>query len=351
VPQALCQSLKEWRHEARARQGDDHAAAPVRAPHGWTLPLRWTLAWAVASFASACVPDSPGSGAFWTEPDGGTFSRDGAATGGDQGGTGGASGTGGSSPAATGGSTGSGGQDASGGATATGGTGGATAGGSGGQATGGSTASGGMTATGGVAATGGTSASGGTMAMGGSTAGGGRVGAGGTSASGGRTATGGSMASGGSMGSGGSSGSQTGSLTITVTTKAAGGRYQPDNVGAIWIADSNTKFVKSLFVWGSQRRREIKTWVSATTAAGMASSVVDAVTAATYKSHGTRMATWNGTDTAKAIVPDGAYKVCFELEDGSSAYQCIDFNKSRNAQTLMPADNASFTKRTIGYTP
>jgi len=213
-----------------------------------------------------------------------------------------------------------------------------------------------MTSSGGLAATGGRGNTGGATLTG-------------SSASGGATATGGAMggptggratggmagaATGGASnpGTGGSgSGALTGMLTVTVTTKAAGGRYQPDNVGAIWIADGNTKFVKSLFVWGSQRRREIRTWVSATTAAGMASSVVDAVTAATYKSHGTRMATWNGTDTAKALVADGPYKVCFELEDGSSAYQCVDFTKGRSAQTLMPADNTSFTKRTISYVP
>ena len=68
---------------------------------------------------------------------------------------------------------------------------------------------------------------------------------------------------------------------ISVTTKAPGGRYQPDNVGAIWIADSSTKFVKSLYVWGTQRRGELRQWTSATSAAGLSNNLVDAVTAAT----------------------------------------------------------------------
>jgi hypothetical protein len=142
-----------------------------------------------------------------------------------------------------------------------------------------------------------------------------------------------------------------GTLMVSVTTKSAGGRYEPDNVGAIWIADGGSKFVKSLYVWGSRRRKELKTWISATSAAGSSSNLVDAVTAATMSGHGTRTASWNGTDVSKALVPDGSYKVCFELEDGSSQSQCVDFTKSRSPQNLMPGDSTSFTKRSIGYTP
>ena len=84
---------------------------------------------------------------------------------------------------------------------------------------------------------------------------------------------------------------------------------------------------------------------------GLANNLVDAVTAATMKSHGPRMASWNGTDANRALVADGAYKVCFELEDGAQQYQCVDFSKSRSAQTLMPADTTSFTARRVTYTP
>ena len=196
----------------------------------------------------------------------------------------------------------------------------------------------------------------------------GGMGVGGGSASGGARGTGGLTGSAGASGSGGMSGSSgsagtsgtgggsgtgvlTGTLAVAVTTKAPGGQYAPDNVGAIWIADSGTKFVKSLYVWGQQRRRELTRWTAATAAAGLPNNLVDAVSAATMSSHGARMTTWNGTNTSRALVPDGSYKVCFELEDGSAQYQCVDFVKGRVAQTLMPADTTSFTRRTIGYTP
>jgi hypothetical protein len=311
-------------------------------PVGCLGPL---LIAAAVAVAGACEPLPEGGGQFWTGRDA-SF------------GTGGASGTGGPlDPAGAGGAidpTGSAGDSGSGGTAGSGDTG--VAGTSGGVAgTGGTTGTGGDTGpgAGGVTGSGGTSARGGAGgaaggARGGATGAGGAVGTGGR---GGTTGTGGRGGSGGTAGAAGTSGVLTGSLMISVTTKAPGGRYQPDNVGAIWIADASTRFVKSLYVWGSQRRRELTRWTSATSTAGLANNLVDAVTAATMKSHGTRMATWNGTDTNKAQVADGAYKVCFELEDGAQQYQCVDFSKSRSAQTLMPADTAGFSARKITYTP
>jgi hypothetical protein len=188
--------------------------------------------------------------------------------------------------------------------------------------------------------------SGGTSGLGGMT------GSGGRSTDGGATGTGGfATGTGGVTGAGGATIVAPGSLTVAVTTRSAGGRYEPDNVGAIWIADSGNKFVKSLFVWGSQRRRELSAWNSATAAAGLANNLVDAVTAATMSGHGVRMGAWNGTDARRALVPDGSYKVCFELRDGGGQSQCVDFMKTRSPQTVTPADTTTFTKRTIGFTP
>jgi hypothetical protein len=191
--------------------------------------------------------------------------------------------------------------------------------------------------------------SGGTTGPGGR---GGTTGAAGAGAAGrGGTTGAGGGGRGGTTGAAGATGALTGTLMVSVTTRAAGGQYQPDNVGAIWIADANTRFVKSLYVWGQQRRRNLTRWTSATSSAGLANNVVDATTGATMRSHGLRMASWNGTDSNRALVPDGAYKVCFELADGASQYECINFNKSRSPQTVMPANTTSFTSRTIGYAP
>ena len=309
------------------------------------------IAAAVAG-AGACEPLPEGGGQFWNGHDASvaTGGASGAAGTVDPTGTGGtipirsarpvtparpASAGTGTTPAlagTSGGDAGTGGTTGTGGDIGPGGAGGVTgrrrgrrggSGGTGGGARGGTTGSGGAT---------------GTAGRGGTTGTGGRGGSGGTTGAAGTTGR-------------GTNGVLTGSLMISVTTKAPGGRYQPDNVGAIWIADANTKFVKSLYVWGQQRRNELRQWTSATSAAGMSNNLVDAVTAATMKSHGARTASWNGTNTSKALVADGAYKVCFEVEDGAQQYQCVDFTKSRSAQTVMPADTAGFTARKITYTP
>ena len=301
----------------------------------------------VLAGAGACEPLPEGGGQFWNGHDASvaTGGASGAAGTVDPTGTGGtisdpvgAAGDSGSTGVAGSGDTGMAGT--SGGDNGTGGTTGA-----GGDV--GSGGAGGVTGAGGSASRGGSGGTGG-GARGGTTGSGGAAGTGGR---GGTSGAGGRGGSGGTTGTGGTSGVLSGSLMISVTTKAPGGRYQPDNVGAIWIADANTKFVKSLYVWGQQRRNELRQWASATSAAGMSNNLVDAVTAATMKSHGARTASWNGTNTSKALVADGAYKVCFEVEDGASQYQCVDFSKSRSAQTVMPADTAGFSARKLTYTP
>jgi hypothetical protein len=293
------------------------------------------------TLASSCEPLPIDAGQYWTGHDAGLGPGTAGAGGTliDPTGAGGYAGG-----AGTGDVTGAGGTDQPGGTTGNAGVGPGAAGSLGAGGTGdlggttGAGAAGGETGRGGFTGTAGVTGAGG---RGGSGAGGlaGAVGAAGRGGSSGTT------------GGAGTSGALTGMLTVSVTTKAAGGRYQPDNVGAIWIADANTRFVKSLYVWGQQRRRELARWTSATSAAGLANNLVDAVTAATMHGHGLRMASWNGTDANRALVPDGAYKVCFELEDGAQQYQCVDFTKSRSSQTLMPANTTSFTSRTIGYTP
>jgi hypothetical protein len=301
----------------------------------WLLLLATTVVG-----GGACEPLPSNSGQFWNDHGDASFVIGGSpGTGGpvDPTGAGGAI-----DPVGSGGDTGSTGAAGTGDDTGTAGTTGGDAGTVGTAGQGGDTGSAGTGGVTGIAGAGGRGGSAGASARGGTTGSGGATGTAGR---------GGTTGAAGTTGTAGSSGVLTGTVMISVTTKAPGGRYQPDNVGAIWIADSSTRFVKSLYVWGSQRRGELTRWTSATSAAGLSNNLVDAVTAATMRSHGLRTATWNGTDSKKALVADGAYKVCFEVEDGAQQYQCVDFTKSRSAQTVTPADTAGFTMRKIAYTP
>jgi hypothetical protein len=143
------------------------------------------------------------------------------------------------------------------------------------------------------------------------------------------------------------------SLTVTVTTATAGGTYAPENIGAIWIADVNDKFVKSLNVWADRRIEHLEQWRWVTFSAGTQDNRVDAITSATAPMHGTKTARWDCKNAARALVPDGTYRVCFEMTEGNAAgpLECIRFSKGPAAQTIAPRDTANFKQRTLVFTP
>ena len=265
---------------------------------------RSLFAWACLTAAVGCSSNYQPEGQFW-RANGGPFSSASGTIGGesavDSGGNGGA--FGGSAGSPNGGSS----EQLEAGA-ANGGSpesGGASPDGSGGGSLGGSPPSSG--------------------GMGGSAAGG-RAGG---SAAGGRAA-GGSAA-------GGASASATCSLGVTVTTVAPGGNYRPRNVGAIWVATGSGQFIKSLEVWANQRISRVTAWNAATRAAGVAGNKVDAVSSATLSAHRTHNVTWNCRDYKGASVPDGSYRVYFEVTDSNNSGPTyfVAFNKGATPATAQ----------------
>jgi hypothetical protein len=128
-------------------------------------------------------------------------------------------------------------------------------------------------------------------------------------------------------------------LGITVRTTPFGGRYQPRNVGAVWIEDADGGFVKTVKVWARTRRRYLEGWLDAS-----GGNVVDAVTGATLSSHVTHQVLWELTDLAGCEVPDGDYQVVMELTDrnGPGALARFPLTKRGDPVTLTPADVATF---------
>jgi hypothetical protein len=129
-------------------------------------------------------------------------------------------------------------------------------------------------------------------------------------------------------------------LTFTVTTVTFNGDYAPDNVGVIWIADANDKFVKTLKVWAAKRRTYLETWKKAS-----GGNIVDAVTGATAGSHAARNVTWNCTDVKGQIVPDGIYRVraqFTEEETNGKLMTPIEFTKDGSPVDLTPPAQTSF---------
>ncbi|MDP9035098.1 MAG: DUF2271 domain-containing protein [Myxococcota bacterium] len=142
-------------------------------------------------------------------------------------------------------------------------------------------------------------------------------------------------------------------LSVTVRTLTDNGGYSPRNVGAIWIAQGSGTFVKTLARWAQSRVGELTLWNSATAAANLRRNVVDAVTSATLSSHQTHNVSWNCTDTNHAVVPDGAYRVYFEMTDDnqSGPNMFVPFTKGPNAATVSPPDATYFKGISLVFKP
>lgn len=140
---------------------------------------------------------------------------------------------------------------------------------------------------------------------------------------------------------------QNATLQVTVTTATAGGSYAPRNIGAIWVEDSAGKFIKSLKVWARTRISYLTRWQS--TSAG---NTVDATTSATLSTHQAHTVTWNCTDVNRNVVPDGSYRILFEMteKNGAGPNLTLNFTKGATSQTITPADAANFKSMQLIYT-
>jgi hypothetical protein len=133
-----------------------------------------------------------------------------------------------------------------------------------------------------------------------------------------------------------------------ITTSNAGGEYAPSNVGAIWISDGGSKFVKTLKIWANKRRKHLNKWIAAS-----GQNLTDAVTGATLNSHGVRSATWDCSDVNHQPVPFGNYQVNIEFTENNSAGPSISipFPRSAAAQMLTAPDQGKFKAAHIQVTP
>lgn len=139
-----------------------------------------------------------------------------------------------------------------------------------------------------------------------------------------------------------------GTLTVSTLTSSAGGNYAPRNVMAIWIETNTGTYVKTLLAYCYARSTYLSNW-----RAKSSYNIVDAVTSATQSNHATRTCSWNGTNTARAAMPDGVYRVCMELTDrnGTGNLSTFTFTKGASPVTLTPANQPSFSNILIKWQP
>jgi hypothetical protein len=231
----------------------------------------------------------------------------------------------------------------------------------GGTGAGGSGGMGGVGELGGSGAGGASASAGGGMSAGSAGSGGNGNAGGRMNGSGGNAAGGRSMAGAGGMngggggmaGGGGTSSTANCSLSVKVTTASAGGRYSPRNIGAIWVADQSGNFIRSLEVWAQRRVNYLTLWNSATSKAGTPGNRVDIVSQATLSSHKEHTATWACQDFNGKPVPDGTYRVYFEMTDnsGTGPNRFEQFTKGGAPMTVTPADNNNFKAIELSYEP
>jgi hypothetical protein len=165
-----------------------------------------------------------------------------------------------------------------------------------------------------------------------------------------------------------------GVLTVNVTTKSVaaraaensvplpggpggghgGGRsYAPENIFAVWVEDTNGKFVKTLIINAERYKTFLTAWKNSTSSAGSAFNSVDAITGATNRNHGVRTCIWDGTDYNGKLVADGTYKVCMELTESNATgnYSSFTFAKSKRDNVQTPADKPSFSSISLKWEP
>lgn len=146
-----------------------------------------------------------------------------------------------------------------------------------------------------------------------------------------------------------------GQLTVSATTsQTSTPEYAPKHILAIYIVDSQNKFVKTLLAYAGERKQYLTNWKNVTTVAGSAYNTVDAVTGATKTSHATRSCTWNGKDRLGASLADGTYTLHMELTDNDGVKHnraSFTFTKGPTAATLTPATTSGYSNISISWRP
>jgi hypothetical protein len=160
----------------------------------------------------------------------------------------------------------------------------------------------------------------------------------------------GASGSGGMSGSGGagpSSGAKPTKVTLDFTTLPQGGRYQPKNIGVVWIQNASGDYITAIEIWAGFRARYLRKWLGVNPFGDSA----DAVSSATLRMHETHSATWDLKDSDGSIVPDGDYTLFIEVTDKDAAgiSTSVDFTKGPEPQTVMVPDAQYYTGVKLTY--
>jgi hypothetical protein len=141
-----------------------------------------------------------------------------------------------------------------------------------------------------------------------------------------------------------------GTLTFSFDTRTYGGFYEPENCGAVWIEDTEGRYVDTPLVWAEIRLRNLFIW----DARRCDTDGPDVISSATLPEHGRHEGSWSGKDYMGRVVPDGTYVLNIEVTEDEFDYGRraeIPFEKGGEPVMLQPDDFDSVTDLTISYTP
>lgn len=91
------------------------------------------------------------------------------------------------------------------------------------------------------------------------------------------------------------------------------GKYAPRHVVAVWVADGQTNYLKTLLRLGQKRHNKLHTWNQARGG----DEKVDGVTGATVAEHQTHRVLWKGDDAQGKPVPPGKYLLFIEFTENN----------------------------------
>lgn len=97
------------------------------------------------------------------------------------------------------------------------------------------------------------------------------------------------------------------------TQSVVQGKYAPRHVVAVWLADGQTNYVKTLLRLGQKRHNKLHTW----TQARGGDEKVDGVTGATVAEHQTHRVLWKGDDAEGKPVAPGQYFLVIEFTENN----------------------------------
>jgi hypothetical protein len=144
-----------------------------------------------------------------------------------------------------------------------------------------------------------------------------------------------------------------GSLTINANTaQTPNAVYAPNNVLAIWVEDSTGAFVKTLYRASATYTLRLVAWSAIAPAAD-----VDGLSGASRTAMAPVTATWNMTNKAGAVVPDGTYTIRMELSDSNATQEGQNNQgeftviKGPSPQSQTALTSGGFTNVSLNYTP